>query len=122
MPALTCRDAAANDVLHLLDKTELRDDCPTQLCEPAKLHRDEPANTESATDTDEALEARLPESGNAIGFLHVLLKTELEMDGDSDEKHKEILENFSKVKTLRHAQDYVRTIKAKMDAASDQPG
>ena len=62
----------------------------------------------------------LPKSGNVIGFLHILVKTELEcsrLNGDDKAEQTRILENFKKITTKRQAQAYVKSILDKVEAA-----
>lgn len=114
MPPLTNRDKAANDVLRLLTLPKPRTDCPTRLNDPVKVaERVEVALTE-------AEQARLdsqsiPESGNYIGFLHVLLKAELELSNDSEAAS--IMENFKQIKTMKDAQTYIERMHQQIDIA-----
>jgi phospholipase C len=103
---LTCRDAQANDVLHLLHGPLRGDeDCPRTLVEPA---RPEPvgakADRGAPTEPDEAL---VPETGNATGFLHVLLKAELERAGPEPGRGERIVEEFKKMRLPSHVRAYV---------------
>jgi phospholipase C len=118
---LTKRDESANDVLHLLALSTPRDDCPTTLVTPARDNgrraRDSrPAGVgeDPARPTDEPL----PNSGNAVGFLHVLLKTELEcgrLVGNDDEAQARILEDFRHLTTTGDALEYVKSVAAKIE-------
>jgi hypothetical protein len=62
----------------------------------------------------------LPKSGNVIGFLHILVKTELEcsrLNGDGEAEQASIIENFKKITTKRQAQAYGKSILDKVEAA-----
>lgn len=80
-------------------------DCPRTLVEPA---RPEPVGAKvdrgAATDADDAL---LPETGNAAGFLHVLLKAELERAGPEPGRRERIVEEFTKMTSPSHVRAYV---------------
>ena len=134
MNALTDRDENANDLRHLLTNTAPREDCPLTLVSPvsAPAHRgilekeliagitaldhlvDEVIDTVE-TVVDGVLgrtvaDEPLPESGNIIGFLQILLKTELEcsqLNGESESEQAKILENYKNINTKRKAQAYV---------------
>ena len=58
----------------------------------------------AATDADDAL---LPETGNAAGFLHVLLKAELERAGPEPGRGERIVEEFTKMTSPSHVRAYV---------------
>ncbi|MGP0059059.1 MAG: hypothetical protein ACLPID_07225, partial [Beijerinckiaceae bacterium] len=62
----------------------------------------------------------LPDSGNIIGLLHVLLKTELEcakMDGQDEDAQALIYENFKRIDTHGKAQAYVKAMAEKIEIA-----
>jgi phospholipase C len=71
---LTERDKHANDLWDLLSLSEARQDIPKQLNNPSKIH--EPKCLDPDMDLSDKL---LPERGNHIGFLLVLLKAELKL-------------------------------------------
>jgi phospholipase C len=103
---LTCRDAQANDLLHLL-AGPLREDgnCPGTLVEPA---RPEPVGAaEDRGAPIDADDAPLPETGNAIGFLHVLLKAELDRTGPDRGRAERIVQQFKTMTSFAHARAYV---------------
>jgi phospholipase C len=108
---LTARDAAANDVRHLLSLSQPRSDCPTVLVDPLKYPPAQPI----ATPADGAL----PEKGNAIGFLHILLKAELALCSD-DTARAAAADAFKSVRTHAQARDYARRIKVKVEALNSR--
>ena len=115
---LTKRDAAANDVRHLLCLPEPRTDCPETLVEPAMP----PLNEQGAVGADDATTAApadvpLPGRSNTAGFLHILLKTHLELAGDDQDAHGEILERFKDIRTMGDAVDYLHDVSARLDDA-----
>jgi hypothetical protein len=66
------------------------------------------------------LDAPLPDSGNVIGLLHILLKTELEcgiLDGNDDEAQARIRENYKRVKTIGDARAYVKAVADRLGRA-----
>jgi phospholipase C len=141
---LTKRDANANDVRHLLTSLTPRDDCPRTLVSPADLlpHRgmiekeliaginafdhllDEVVDKIETVadrvlgDVREVPDEPLPEFGNIIGFLHILLKTELEcsqLNGEGEAEQARILENFKQLDTKNKAHAYVKYMSDKIE-------
>jgi phospholipase C len=139
---LTKRDEAAHDMLHLLTESAPRDDCPLTLSSPARadgggsaqgltadlgvlghafgeIASDVESIIERAGERIEAiLDAPLPASGNVIGLLHILLKTELEygtLDGNDDEAQARIRENYKGVKTIGDARAYVKAVSDRLE-------
>ena len=139
---LTKRDEGANDLRPLLSLPAPRKDCPQTLPSPVRapkekkdleenllgglLHAidevvDEVETVVERVVGDVAILAResLPQSGNVIGFLHVLLKTELEISklkGEGEIEEARILNDFRKIKTKRQAQAYVKRMYDKIEA------
>lgn len=145
MNALTNRDGSANDLRHLLTITTPREDCPKTLVSPvtASAHRGivekeliagithliEEAVDKVETVIEEVLgtvrHEPLPDSGNIIGFLQILLKTELEcrlLNGEDDAEHARILEKFKQIDTKNKAQAYVKYMKEKIEATKQRAG
>jgi phospholipase C len=120
LPPLTCRDEQANDLLPLLTGPGRPDeDCPRTLVEPA---RPAPLADILADGTDTAVpDARLPDSGNTIGFLRVLLKAELELAGSDGALKQRITEEFAKISSTGQARDYVERMWHKI-AGAPGPG
>ena len=133
MNALTNRDASAKDFRHLLTNPAPREDCPKTLVSPATAssHRGILEKelialdhlVEEVVDKVETVLAPhdepLPESGNIIGFLQILLKTELEcseLNGEDEAEQARILENYKKIDTKSKAQAYVKYMKDKIEA------
>lgn len=118
MSPLTARDKNANDVRHMLSLPAPRTDCPTQLNKPAPaafiLQR-------SAADTDAIADKPLPHSGNIIGFLRILLKTDLELSAATDADKTAIIAHFDTIKTYGQADAYAKTVMAKVAAAQAHP-
>jgi phospholipase C len=112
---LTERDAAANDVRHLLSLPESRTECPTELVPPAR--RPKVAAPTPEPDAGHAPESQhdapLPTNSNAAGFLHVLVKAELEAAGDDPAAHAAVEERLRGVRTMGDAVDLVRSLGAK---------
>ncbi len=105
-PPLTSRDAQANDLLPLLESHGRPDeDCPRTLVEPVRPERVEHIWRKWA---DLVMhDGRLPEEGNTIGFLRVLLKSELELAGSDRERGKQIIDEFAKISSMGRARNYV---------------
>jgi phospholipase C len=138
MKPLTDRDANANDLRHLLTNPAPREDCPETLVSPAtaSLHRGilekgitaldhlvEGVVDKVETVVDEVLgnvhDEPLPDSGNIIGFLQILLKTELEcsqLNGEDEAEQARILESYKKIDTKNKAQAYVKYMRDKIEA------
>jgi phospholipase C len=110
LDALTARDADANDLRHLLTRTTPRD-CPRTLVEPLKY----PLPLQPAASLAAASESSLPKAGNAIGFLHVLLKAELALCGDDPALRAAAVAAFKALTTQSQACAYVARIKARID-------
>jgi phospholipase C len=113
----------------LLTNPAPREDCPKTLVSPAtaSAHRGifEKLDhlVEEAVDKVETVLAvhdePLPDSGNMIGFLQILLKTELEcsqLNGEDEAEQARILENYKKIDTKSKAQAYVKYMRDKIEA------
>lgn len=135
MKPLTKRDESAKDLRHLLTNPAPREDCSKTLVSPATAssHRGifekeliagiEEVVGKVETVIDEVLgtvhDEPLPDSGNIIGFLQILLKTELEcsqLNGDDEAEQARILENYKKINTTNKAQAYVKYMRDKIEA------
>lgn len=120
MKPLTARDAAANDLGHLLTLPVPRDDdCPRTLPSPARGIPCKPvaANEGSASMADDSALA----PGNVIGFLHILLKAELELSGKTTAEQEKILENFRNITTKGRALDYILSVRHMVETAGNKP-
>lgn len=107
---LTERDRQANDLWDLLSEPAPRSDIPALLPDPAKP----PAR--GTPPPSPPGELPLPRSGNMIGFLHVLLKAEIELAEKSGERGvADIVADFHRMTTHAHASAYVAKMKAMLD-------
>ncbi len=113
--SLTKRDANANNVLHLLSEPTLRTDCPFILNDPAPAMKRAilPLSAEAQTAID--LEP-IPDSGNFIGFLHVMLKTDFELSSRTEAEKVAILARFQLIKTRGEADAYISEVMSKVAA------
>ena len=141
MNPLTKRDECAEDFRHLLTNPAPREDCPKTLVQPATAshhrgifekelaaldHLIEEVTGKAEAVIDEVLgtgitvgDEPLPDSGNIIGFLQILLKTELEcsqLNGEDEAEQARILENYKKISTKNEAQSYVKYMRDKIEA------
>jgi phospholipase C len=135
MKPLTKRDESAKDLWHLLTNSGPREDCPRTLVSPvttAHHHWLEEVVEKVETVIDEVLEdvlpvhdEPLPDSGNIIGFLQVLLKTELEcsqLNGEDEAEQARILENYRQINTKNKALAYVKYMRDKIEATKRRAG
>jgi phospholipase C len=99
MEPLTARDAAAADLWHLLSEPKPRRDCPMVLNNPALIVLPDDQGTIDA-DLDDL---PLPQSGNLIGFLHILHKAEREIAARTGQSAADL----AAITTHGHARDYV---------------
>jgi phospholipase C len=142
---LTERDTNANDLRHLLTNSTPREDCPCTLASPAPAlphrgviekeliagiaaldHLLDEVVEKVETLADQVLgdvrtipDEPLPISGNVIGFLHILLKTELEcsqLNGEDEAAQARILADFKKIDTKNKAHAYVKHMRDKIEA------
>jgi phospholipase C len=120
LPALTARDAAANDVRALFTQARPRTDAPATLNNPAPPA---PRAAVEAAIEPEAAEARLagpvPESGNLAGFLQIMLKTDLELSTTPAERDAAVARHTA-VSTRGDAQSYISYVMAKARMAKHQ--
>lgn len=102
LESLTDRDAAACDIGHLLSLSSPRD-CPKYLPDPVHI---DPATTpvEPPLTTDNSL----PTSGNAVGFLQILLKAELEISGKTKAQQRAIFAKFKKITTKDMGKAFIK--------------
>jgi phospholipase C len=148
---LTKRDEQANDLRHLLTNSAPRDDCPRTLVSPAPTHAKRgfleeelragiSALEQVAEEVVEAVETvfervlgdvrsepdePLPRFGNVVGFLQILLKTEIEcskLNGEAEAEQARILEDFKKIKSKNKAHAYVRYMREKIEATQQRRG
>lgn len=112
MGRLTQRDEAANDLRPLFENSPLRNDgdCPRTLNFPVPPIQ----NLTKATPVD--IDQLLPKTGNWVGFLKILLKTELEMCRDGDDAKDDILKSFQQIATISAAKAYVQSMGQRIEA------
>ena len=113
---LTQRDKRANNVLRLLSLPAPRTDCPTTLHGPAAAQTSRAALSGPAQ--GDVGEEPLPSEGNLIGFLGVVLKTDLELPDASESQKAAMIERFNGIKTMGEARDYIEEVYAKAEAAA----
>jgi phospholipase C len=110
---MTQRDAKANTLTHLLSLSEPRTDCPTTLNNPAQAMVR--AATPAGLSTDDT--SPLPESGNGIGFLQILVKTDIELTRGDPAEIAAIQAKVAAIKTVGEAEAYAREVTAKANLA-----
>lgn len=111
---LTARDAAANPLWPQLSEPTARTDCPTTL--PDALLQ--PIATNPVGKPAVTGDTPLPASGNHIGFLHVLLKAELDL---AQRAKADIIADFHAIKTHAHATDYLARMHAMLEGRAGEP-
>ncbi len=110
MKPLTDRDANAKNLLNLL-LPNIRTDTPKKLNEPAAAVEKPALTSEQLAELEQQ---PLPDSGNELGFLAIMLKTELELSPESESEQAAILEAFKKVKTVGDAKAYLKSVMEKI--------
>jgi phospholipase C len=119
MKPLTKRDEKANDLRHLLTNPAPREDCPSTLVSPPTFRPCKVETVRVLGNVTTVDDEPLPDSGNIIGFLQILLKTELEcsqLNGENEAEQARILENYKQITTKNQAQAYVKYVKDKIEA------
>jgi len=107
---LTDRDAAANDLIHLL-RSDARTDCPTWLPDPV-----EPIMSKQAREPVFSLQDPVPEHGFLPGVLHIVLKTEIEMSDGSAATREALIARFKLIQTRGQADAYIREVYTRVEA------
>jgi phospholipase C len=109
---LTQRDLAAKDFMVPWATTTLRTNCINNLPYSIPPTASKAALPQITPEVQAAIDLQpLPESGNLIGFLHIALKTEVELSDGSDESKKAIIEKFEReVKTRGDAKEYMTSV------------
>lgn len=107
--SLTDRDKAANSLDKLL--TIPPRECPTKLVDPVA-----PPSSPRSEVTEEIPDDQntLPDSGNVHGFLATLLKTDLELTSNEQERN-QILSSFAQIKTVADASSYAKKVNEKIE-------
>jgi phospholipase C len=115
---LTNRDATANDVLSLLSLAAPRA-CPTSLNSPAPLllAAKAPVSLEERALVDAQ---PLPLSGNLIGALGILKKTEMELSAGTLSEAAAATARFAALQTRGHARAYAASVMEKVGIAKRQ--
>ena len=115
---LTNRDATANNVLHLLSLATPRP-CPTSLNSPAPLLL--AAKAPLSVEERALVDAQpLPESGNLIGALGILKKTEMELSAGTLVEAAAAKARFDALQTRGHARAYAASVMEKVGIAKQQ--
>src|SRR5215469_3334286 len=117
---LTNRDASANNVLHLLSLATPRA-CPTSLNGPAPLllAAKAPLSIEERALVDTQ---PLPQSGNLIGALGILKKTEMELSASTLVEAAASKTRFAALQTRGDARAYAASVMDKVGIAIRQRG
>lgn len=116
---LTERDAAANDVLHLLSLSEARTDCPAALGAPRPpLAAAKPRLTAAERAQIDALP--VPEAGNLRGALAIMMKTDIELSGGTPAERAAIAARVQAIATKGQARAYIESVMAKVGIAREQ--
>jgi len=122
LPSLTQRDATANQVLDLCTLSiaagNIRTDCVSTLPDPVrKVGAAAPAPAGAPPGAAEAgMDEPLPQRGNIIGVLHILLKIELSLREQSPESRAAAIEAFKSIKTRGDAAGYAEKVLRMMQA------
>jgi phospholipase C len=113
---LTQRDAAASGVEHLLSLSTPRTDCPLSLNSPAPLMM---AKKAPLTDEESAVRDMqpVPRTGNMVGTLQVMRKTEIEMSGGTPPERAAIQARFDAIQTRGQARDYIASVMERVGSA-----
>jgi phospholipase C len=109
---LTARDAAANDVRHLLTLTTPRTDCPTTLPGPVAA-MPKPMLTEAQLADDDALP--MSGRGNLAGFLGAAHKAAYETYATTPEERAQVDAEYEAIQTRGDARAFVATVTSKVD-------
>lgn len=113
---LTARDAAANSLRALLTLDQARTDCPAEITAQAPPAGATASRAVSASD-DLADPTPLPDKGNAIGFLGIAAKTDIELQGGTEAARAAVLARVQAIQTKGQARQYFQEVWAKLQAA-----
>ena len=108
---LTDRDAAANDLIHLLLPTA-RTDCPTLLPDPVP-----PVAGKQLPRPLFGPDDPIPEHGFLPGALHIALKTDIELSDGSAATTAALIARVKLIQTRGQADAYIREVYARVEAA-----
>jgi phospholipase C len=112
---LTGRDAAANDVDHLLSLPEPRTDCPAGLNSPTPMST--PARPSVTAEQLAAIDAMpMPDEGNLAGALFNLVKADLELSNGTPAEIAAIRAKFEAITTRGQAHAYAVEVMEKVNS------
>jgi len=112
--SLTDRDKNATDVLSLLTLNTPRTDCPKTLANPMSSNlKETPPRTQKEQELIDLQE--LPESGNMVGTMAILLKTHLELAPKNFIWRYFIRRKFRRLKTRGQLKAYTTKVVAKLE-------
>ena len=114
LSSLTQRDAQANNLLSLLSLASPRTDCPASLNPPAQPMAAKPVLSDVVIAAKDL--QPLPDKGNLSGFLHVALKTDYEMSGQTPADKAAVLAKFRAMTTRGDARAYIRDVMTRAEA------
>jgi len=119
LSSLTQRDAAATSVLQLLSLTTPRTACPTSLISPAPLLKAAKPRMTAAERAQRDAEP-VPQSGNLVGALQILKKTEIELSARTPPEIAAIKARHGAIQTRGDARAYVASVMEKVGIAREQ--
>jgi phospholipase C len=111
LPALTARDAAANDFTHLLASGAARPERPSNLNAGRPIPPKAPMTAEELTAQSQE---PIPESGNLRGFLAVAQKTEIELSAGTPVERAAIVAKVQAIQTRADAETYISQVMARV--------
>lgn len=116
LSTLTDRDASATSVLGLLnfDAPASTDRLPSIEAAPDQSRFVAPPVDVAADMSDPT---PLPDAGNEIGFLHIAAKTDIELQGGTDEAKTAVLARLQTIQTKGQARQYFQEVGTKLQAA-----
>ena len=114
--AMTQRDSGAHDVLGLLSLTTPRTDCPTTLNNPASA-----VNAAAPAPAADLAAQPLPDSGNLQGFVQILAKTDIELQGGTPAAVAAVKAKVASLKTVADAEAYANDVTARAKQAGGTP-
>lgn len=114
--SLTQRDAQAKNLMHLCSLPSPRMDCPATLNNPAAFMKRPAAMPDAEQLTANDLEP-IAETGSLPGFLHVMLKTDIELSGHTDAEKAAIIARFKLIRTRGQAKAYIAYVQGKVALA-----
>jgi phospholipase C len=115
--AMTDRDKAANDLVHLLSLQTPRTDCPTVLNNPVAQAPSPAALTAAAMSPEQAAAQPLPQDGNTPGFMEILAKTDIDLARGDPAEAAAIKARVAAIQTVGEAEAYAQEVIAKANMA-----